>query len=189
MSDYTAIYDVGETLIKLLWENIKDDPQVNSIVESEEQITLASPEEMEDGSKRLSLFLYHVTEFSYLKNQEMLIENSKLRFSPLYLTLHYLIIPYTQNRENDHILLGKVMQIFHDNAILRGSTLQGSLEDELRVTFNPLSIDELNKIWNMLNKPYRLSVSYKVAPVRIDSTREKEAKRVVERRLEKYVIG
>jgi hypothetical protein len=38
------------------------------------------------------------------------------------------------------------MQIFYDNAILRGSVLHESLVgEELRLILNPLSMDELNK--------------------------------------------
>ena len=191
MSDYTAIADVGKTLKKLLWDNIKDDNTAKSIIESEDQITLSSPEEIE-SDKRLSLFLYQVTENDYLKNQEMQSVNStKLKYPPLSVNLFYMVMPHTQNREKDHIIVGKVMQIFYDNAILRGSILQGSLAgDELKLILNTLSIDELNKIWNVMSKskPYKLSVCYEVTPVKIESMRERKVKRVIERELEKYQL-
>lgn len=191
MGEYTALADVGETLKKLLWEGIRADPIARSILESEEQITFSSPEEVE-ADKRLSLFLYHVTENAYLKNEELqLVNSTTLKYPPLALNLFYLITPYTQKRENDQILLGKVMQILHAYSILRGSVLQGSLAgEELRVLFNPLSIDELNKLWSIIAraKPFRLSLSYEVTPVRIESIREREVKRVIERHLEKYLM-
>ncbi len=191
MSDYTAILYVGETLTELLWDNIKDDTQVSSIIGSKTQITLSSPEEIK-SNERLSLFLYQVTENAYLENQEMQSVNStKLKYPPLSLNLFYLVTPHTQNRENDHIILGKVMQIFYDNAILRGSVLHESLAgEELRLILNPLSTDELNKIWNVVSKSktYKLSICYEVTPVRIESMREREVKRVIERKLEKYLI-
>ena len=188
MSGYTAIVDVGETLKKLLWDNIKEDNTTKTIIDL---ITLSSPEDIK-SDKELSLFLYQVTENAYMKNQEMQMANStKLKYPSLSLNLFYLVTPHTQNRENDHIILGKVMQIFYDNAILRGSVLLGSLAgEELRLILNPQSIDELNKIWNVMSKskPYKLSVCYEVTPVRIESLREREVKRVVERELEKYMI-
>ncbi|RZN35873.1 MAG: DUF4255 domain-containing protein [Methanophagales archaeon ANME-1-THS] len=191
MGEYTAIADVGETLKKLLWGHIKDDPVAKSILESEEQITFSSPEELE-ADKRLSLFLYHVTENAYLKNEELQrINSTRLKYPPLALSLFYLVTPHTQKRENDHILLGKVMQILHDNAILRGSVLQGRLAgEELRIILNPLSIDELNKIWNVISKsrPFKLSASYEVTPLRIASLREREVKRVIERHFENYLV-
>ena len=189
MSDYTAIADVGKTLIKLLWDNIKEDSHVSSIIESDDQITLSSPDE---SDKKLSLFLYQVTENAYLKNEEMQsLNTTKLKYPPLTLSLFYLVTPHTQNMASVHIILGKVMQIFHDNSILKGSILQDSLVgDELRLILNPLSMDEQNKIWTVISKTktYKLSVCYEVTPVAIDSMREREVKRVTERELEKYMI-
>jgi len=191
MSDYTAILYVGETLVRLLWDNIKNDSEL-SIIESEDQITLSSPEDIGAG-KKLSLFLYQITENDYLKNQEMQNVNStKFEHPPLALSLFYLITAHTQNTGSDHLLLGKVMQVFHDNAILRGSILHESLAgEELRLILKPLSIDELNKTWSAISKskPYKLSANYEVTPVRIESMREGETTRVTELELEKYQIG
>ena len=184
MSDYTAISDVGKTLIKLLWDNIKDDDTAKSIIGSENQITLSSPEE---SDKKLSLFLYQVTENAYLKNEEMQsLNTTKLKYPPLFLNLFFLVTPHTENSDNDHIILGKVMQIFHDNSILRGSVLPDSLVgDELKLIMTPLSIEDMNKICTVIykSKPYRLSVCYEITPVAIESMREREVKRVTERGL------
>nr|CBH39147.1 conserved hypothetical protein [uncultured archaeon] len=186
MSDYNAISDVGKTLIQLLEDNIED-----ASVIGKNQITLSSPEEVEPD-KKLSLFLYQVTENAYLKNEELQSLNTKkLKYPPLTLSLFYLVTPNTQNMDSDHIILGKVMQIFHDNSILKGSILQDSLVgDELRLILSPLSTEELNKIWIVISKTktYKLSVCYEVTPVRIDSMRKREVKRVTERELEKYMI-
>lgn len=186
MSDYTAIADVGKTLKKLLWDHLKEDNIIRSMIASEDQITLSSPEDIEPD-KKLSLFLYQVTENAYLKNNEMQIVNpTKQKYPPLSLNLFYLVTPHIQNRENDHIILGKVMQIFHDNSILRGSVLQGSLvggREELRLMLSPLSVEDLDKLWNVVfkSKPYKLSVCYEVTPVQIESLREREVKRITER--------
>jgi hypothetical protein len=191
MGDYTAIAEVGATLEKLLWYNIKDDATARSIVKSEDQITLSSPEEAE-SNKKLSLFLYQITENAYLRNQEAQAVNStKLNYPPLSLSLFYLVTPLTQNSENDHIILGKVMQIFYDNAILSGSMLHENLVgEELRLILTPLPVDELNKIWGVIakSKSYKLSVCYEVTPVRIESMREREVTRVIEREVEKYMM-
>ncbi len=186
MSDYSAIADVGETLKKLLWEYLKEDNITRSILASEDQITFSSPDDIEPD-KKLSLFLYQVTENVYLKNKEMqLVNSTKQKYPPLSLNLFYLVTPHTQNRESDQIILGKVMQIFHDNPILRGSVLQGSLvgsREELKVMLSPLSVEDLDKLWNVIfkSKPFKLSICYKVAPVQIDSLREREVTRITER--------
>ena len=196
MSDYTVIADVGDTLKKLLWEKMKTDPKIHpDIIASEDDIALASPEEMEAGNaKKLSLFLYQITECPYLKNQEMQsLDSAKLKYVPLALVLFYLITPKTEDKKKDHILLGKVMQILHDNAIVKGSILQGTLEgttEELRMTFYSLPFDEMIHLWQSFSeKSFELSVCYQVTPVSIDSTREVEAKRVVEKQAGYYQMS
>jgi hypothetical protein len=78
------------------------------------------------------------------------------------------------------------MQIFHDNSILRGSALHENLVgEELKLILNQLSVDDLNKLWNVISKSktYKLSVCYEVTPVGIESMREREVTRVIEREL------
>jgi hypothetical protein len=193
MSDYTAISNINKTLTSLLWNNIKNDPQVNSIVAAEDQISLSSPKVIESETpKNLSVFLYQINEFSVMRNQAIPHEEpNKLKPPPLYLMLHYLLTPCTQNAEKDHLLLGKIIQVFADNAVLRGSILHGSLAEsgtDLRLVMDPLSIDDLNKLWSILGTQFKLCVSYSVAPVIIESTREKEIRRVLEQKTEYTMV-
>ena len=192
MSNYSAVGDVGKTLVKLIWDNIKDDDQIKSIITSEDQIVISSPEGM-TPDKKLSLFLYQISEDPYQKNQGMQVYGpEELEYPPICLNLFYMFTPNTANYEKDHILIGKIIQIFNDNQILRGPILQGSLAgEELRLIFCPLSLDELNKIWIVMSKSnsYRLSAYYEVTPVRIKSTRKKAVKRVLEIETEKYLLG
>jgi len=194
MSDYSVIADVGETLKKLLWENIRNDSKIYpDIIASEDDITLSSPAEQEAGnSKKLSLYLYRVIENQFLKNQE--IQNNdpkKIESIPLALDLFYIITPASEDRKKDHILLGKVMQVFFDNAIVRGTILKGDAlrgtSEQLRLVLYSLPFEEIIQLWQSFSeKSFHLSVCYQVTPVRIDSTREIEAKRVVEKRDEYY---
>jgi len=190
MAGYSAVRDVGKTISSLIWNNIKNDNQIAPIISSENQIVLSSPEEM-TPDKKLSLFLYQITEDSYQKNQRIQADGpEELEYPPMYLNLFYMITPNTADYEKDHILIGKVTQIFNDNRILRGPVLQGDLVgEELRLTFCHLSLDELNKIWSVISKSnsYRLSAYYEIAPVKIDSTRKRAIKRVLEVDTEKYL--
>jgi hypothetical protein len=197
VGDYSVIKDVGEILKGLLedisWEDI-----------GKPNIFLKSPKELEKKKGTLiSLFLYQIQENTYLKNQEMLQNNTnKLQYPPISLDLFYLIIPYRnevnsdeddqddQDRETEYRMLGKIIQKFYDNSILKGSILKGSLagtDTELRLILNPISLDDLTKLWTTFPEtPYRLSVSYMVTPVKIDSTREIEAKRVLGKETQYY---
>jgi AAA+ superfamily predicted ATPase len=167
-------------LIDLLWDHIKDDPQLGSIISSKNQISLLSPEQMKiDSSAKLSLFLCNISVYTHLENQKVPPTPS------LFLKLQYLITPYTQNRESALELLAEVMRIFHDNAILSRSILRNAMaenNEDIRITMDQLSIDQFCKIWTALRKPYRLCVSYSVAPVRIESTREMKINRFVRKK-------
>jgi hypothetical protein len=194
MSDYTAIADVSNTLIDLLRSNMEDLINPDSIV-------LISPGEIEaNDSVRLSLFLFQVIENAHMKNQEMQIINpAKLKYPPLILDLYYMLTSYpstgiqdiTERTKEEHSILGRAMQIFYDNSIIAGPILRGSLienDQRLHISQNPLSLDDMTKIWNTFqDRPFRPSVCYLVNNVRIESTREKEAKRVVVRKFDRYM--
>jgi hypothetical protein len=95
----------------------------------------------------------------------------------MYLNLRFLITPTSRIPQLDQLLLGKVMQILGEKPMLRGSDLQGSLNgsgEELKVTLETLSIDDLNKLWGTLDAPHKLCISYSVYPVPLKS----EAKQV-----------
>ncbi len=154
MSDYTAIADVGDTLVELLRGNMQNLIPVDSIA-------LVSPGEIEGKDNiRLSLFLYQVNENIHLKNREM--ENlgaSRLKAPPLALDLYYMLTSYpspgiqdrTERTEEEHSILGRAMQVLYDNPLLTGSALMGSLpahDTKLHVIASSMSLDDMSKIWS-----------------------------------------
>ncbi len=195
MSDFTVIGDVGNTLKGLL----DDEDQWEGIEKPE--ITFRSPKEIKDGDqdpsvRLVSLFLYYIQVNPNLRNEEPIRkDDTKLLLPPLSLDLYYLITPYSFseigdiNKIEEKWILGKVMQIFHDNSTLYGSALQGDslagTDEELKLLFSTASIEELARVWDAFQEAaYRLSVSYMVPAVQIDSTRELEVRRVVSKRVD-----
>lgn len=179
MSSYNNLNNVSKTLATHIWKGIKDDPQIIAIIRNPRQISHLSPKEIQAESTQISVFLYNVTELPSMRNQTQTTQNPP---TLLYLNLNYLITPLTHNAENDQILLGKIMQLFAETPILRGAALQGSLlgsGDELKITLDSLAIDDLNKLWTVLQTPYKLCISYSVFPVRIESSTKTEEKPVI----------
>ena len=89
--------------------------------------------------------------------------------------LYYLITPITTDPLTSHTILGKVLQVFNDNAILRGADLRGTLQgttEQLRINLEALTLEELSLVWYALSEPYQLSVTYLVQLVYIGSDRE-----------------
>ncbi len=187
MSDFTVIGDIGETLKKLL----EDDPWTGFLPTQKPEITFKSPKEIKDdggSTNKVSVFLYQILENPYLKNEEpQRIDDTHLQSPPQFLDLLYLVTPYSDDKTQEKIIMGKVMQIFFDNTVLTGTVLQGALsgtDEEIKLFFNPVSLDDLTKIWSAFQEvAYRLSISYMVTPIMIDSTHQLGMQRVVSKEM------
>lgn len=182
--EITIIRDVGNTLKELLEEKIP---------ELKDKISFNSPADMKNSDKTgLSLFLYQVAENIHTRNRSPEPHGpEQLAFPPVILDLHYLLTPYG-GREAEFDFMEKVIRIFYDQAILRGSILKRMLldsgNDELRLVPQYLSLENLNHLWSTFAQPLKLSVAYIVTPVRIPSVRELEARRVVHKEDRYYQI-
>ena len=175
MSDYTAISAASKTLHHLLKENITDstDVQIQGV-----EIKLLSPKEMQAAGQTsgVSVWLYKVSRMAEMLNEppERTQPNQVPR-TGLPVPLYYLITPMIEDPSTRHVLLGKVLQVFNDHAILRGADLRGTLEgttEQLRINLEALSLEELSLVWYALGEPYQLSVTYLVQVLKIDSDLE-----------------
>lgn len=178
---YTAISDVSDTLVHMLRENLVPEP-----IKKQKNIGLCSP--ADKGDFQLTLYLYNIEESGeYRINRMESLPNGDLKYPPLSFNLYYLLTAYStgdlQNKAMDeHKILGRAIQVFHDNNVLKGSVLKGSLngtDQEIRVNIKNLSYDEMMRIWHFEGIPYNLSIAYRVGPVLVDSTRVKSTRRVV----------
>lgn len=192
MSDYSVVADVSEALRELLWVEMSQDDQISpQIVGSQQAIDLRNPRDTaEGGTSGLSVWLYHVTENEFLKNQPnkrwIREEDGRRRHDiqrrpPMAVDLYYLVTPLTADSRGDHLLLGKAMQILYDNPTILLADPAGESSEELRVTWDRLNLEDLTRIWDALRERYRLSVCYRVRVTRIDSEREIRGARVIER--------
>lgn len=201
---YTAIADVGDSLVALLRDRI-------DLIDANE-IALASPSEGGAGNGyRLTVFLYRVTENGDLgrvdeerspspppRNGEVPAETAS---APLVLDLHYLLTAHparerdggggdhTRAEREQHSVLGRAMQVLHDHSTLRGSDLVGDLSPDrpLHVTVESGSVDRQTSLWNTFrDAPYRPSVSYLVTPVEIPATETTDVQRVATREVEEF---
>jgi hypothetical protein len=185
--DFTIIRDVGRTLKEFLETNI---PALKN------NISFNSPADMQSpgGDQRsLSLFLYQAMENSHMRNRNLETpEPDRLVYPPIILDFYYLLTPYANERDDEFDILEKIVRSFYDHAVLRGSDLKGMLlesgNDELRIVPHPLSLEDLNHLWNTFSKPFKVSLAYLVTPIRIPSTRELDAHRVVRKEVRSYQI-
>ena len=175
MSDYTVLGALSATLKELLKQNItlSPDPALSGV-----EIHLLSPKEMQEAGHAtgISLWLYKVSRMAEMVNEppERISANQIAR-TPLPILLFYLVTPFAPHPETRHVLLGRVLQVMNDHAILRGADLTGSLKgttDQYRLNLETLSLEELSLVWEALSEPYQLSVSYMIQLACIDSAEQ-----------------
>lgn len=182
IGDYTVIADVGATIVKLLREQMVPEP-----ITRPELIGLASP--ADKGDLQLSLFLYNIQEHENRRTEMVDDGSGSLKYPPMALDLHYLLTAYSNadlhsKMIDEHRIIGKALQLLHDHSVLRGSVLQGTLasqSEELRLVLDNVPSETMINYWNFSDMPYKMSVSFRVSPVLIDSTRTKNAPRVRQR--------
>lgn len=202
MSDFQAIGGVSATLQTLLKDRMELPPDVQTV-----KITVSTPRARENEpvseDPRLNLFLYRVTENSSLKNQEIPGHGHPGTYGqpPLSLDLHYLITAYGSKADGDlanemlaHYVLGSAMRVLHDYPVITdklattkaGAAKQTILDksligefEQVKLCLQPLSLEDLSKVWTALTIPYRLSIAYMVSVIQIESQRERRYPRPV----------
>jgi hypothetical protein len=188
MSDYSVIAELGDSLVSLLYSELNADPQIRGLIDSEDRISLESPADLEsNNSVRLSMYLYRILEDPYMKNRYPVIgTGGKLQKAPLTLDLYYLLTPLVGTPREQQIVLGKAMQTLYDRPILESQDLEGALGasgDQIRLVLNPVSLEELTRVWQALEIPYRLSVCYIARVVIMDSQLAQFSQPVVYKRI------
>ncbi|WP_031458393.1 DUF4255 domain-containing protein [Chloroflexus sp. MS-G] len=153
------------------------------------------------GSGQLNLFLYRITLNSGWRNYGLPSRSGRgdlISDPPLALELHYLLTAYTDQDYLAELLLGYAMQLLHETPVLardairtalappspisgvslpgtaRASLVAADLADQIeqvKLTPEPLTLEEISQIWSSLQSPYRPSVAYQASVVLIESRR------------------
>jgi hypothetical protein len=136
----------------------------------------------------LTLFLYEVCEDPSMRNRPRTRETDgndfQLRKPPMALILRYLMTAWGGDPVTEQRMLGRVMHVLYDQAILSGPVLIGSLagrDEPIHITLAPLSLEERARVWWSIQKPYRLSLNYEMRVANLDSEASFAARAVVRR--------
>jgi hypothetical protein len=180
MSNARAIAAVTATLEAILG-SVTTDPDLNDT-----QLTALPPDKARGAitANQLNLFLYQILPNAAWRNMDVpgLVKPGETGIPPLAIDLHYLITVFGRENDNsqpfDHHLMGSAMSLLYDHALLGpeeiklafpGSDLERQVE-RVRITLQPLTIEEISKLWTGFATQYRLSVGYEVSVALIDST-------------------
>jgi hypothetical protein len=187
---HLVIGEVSQLLRHTLWLGLKGDPVTSQQVTDEQNIVLSNPAQpiaIAAIVRQVSLWLYQVVPNDHLRNAPNVrrradTDDAAVFYPPLGVNLLYLLTPSTGDDLGDQQVLGRALQTFHDQAILRLASRQDpDRAEELHLSLAPRTIEELAEVWEAMQQPYRLSVCYEVRAARIDSLRRLPAGRVSER--------
>lgn len=185
MSNPDAIAAVTATLQSILFQGLKDDFSGIDVT----MRPLDKARQDNETNNRVNLFLYQVVRNAAWVNADMprQVLPGEIGNPPLPLNLFYLVTAYGKDNDvaapSGHELLGAAMSLLHDHPILGAEEIrlatQGPFPDSdlerqierVRLTYHPISLDELSKLWTGFATPYRLSAAYEAAVVLIESKR------------------
>jgi Pvc16 N-terminal domain/IPT/TIG domain len=200
MSDYLAVGGVSAVLRSLL-TNALTNGGPTAILGSSPGITATSPDLVPIGANetaRVNLFMYYASLNPALRNMALPSRNSQgtaVDNEPLALNLHYLVSAYGSHQFDPEILLAWAMKVFHDTPVvpraiiqtaltdllnnsqvspeaqlISGTTLANQLE-QVRITPETLTTEEIYRLWTAFQTSYRPTTSYQVSVIVIRDTR------------------
>ena len=192
MSNPLAIAATTLTLQAILQSTIVSDPADTDLTDT--TVTILPPDKARGNgnANQLNLFLYQILPNAAWRNMNIpsQVATGETGNPPLALTLHYLLTAFGKDNDTTlpfgHHLLAKAMSILYDHALLgpdeirsaTSATFPGSDLDKqierVRITLQPMSLEEISKLWTGLVTQYRLSVGYEVSVMLIDSTQAKK---------------
>lgn len=199
MSTPLALAAVTAVMRGLLYDVLVTDGAVPGLP-GLEVTAVAPPKDGGGNTPRLNLFLYAVSPNAARRNAELPARDARgarLTNAPLALDLHYLLTAYGIGNFQSEAMLGLAMYVLHETPILTAALIERLLErgeanageaaisvsaedlrgqlGEIRVTPEPMGLEELSKLWSAFQAPYRPSAAYTASAVLIEGARPTRA--------------
>ena len=170
MANVSAIHSVGSSLVSYLRNTypaeLRQAHDCEFALFSSGEINKA-----DDIPTTLSLYLYRVTQNEHLRNVQRPDRPADVP-PPVVLDLHYLLTVWADNALAEHRILAWAIRELYLHSILDISSLDPDAGwgpgEVVHVIPAELSTEDVMRIWDALEPPYRLSVSYVARVVRID---------------------
>lgn len=176
MSDFRAISGVTKSLSAFL------KAQTGVDVENQK----APSDTISDSNPLIHLYLYRVEYNPFFTNSdEIMTSSTVLTGPPVGLKLFYLVTPYGPTQLDIQVTLGEVIKVFNDNPAIPPANYDPSLTnviEELKVIPHMLTLDLMTELARVFGqRHYRLSMTYEVSVVLVDSAVTRNVVRVDER--------
>jgi hypothetical protein len=185
MSNASIIGAVTGALVNILTNRFSTDSTLSGV-----NVTSLPIDKTRSGvnanSNQLNLYLYQTLPNAAWSNmnQPGVVRPGETGAPPLALNLYYLFTAFAvdNNEIVSQRILGTAMSVLHDQPLLDSSDLKTALPgidpgdqiERVRFSQQPLSLEEISKLWTALQTQYRLSTTYLATAVLIDSQQPKK---------------
>lgn len=161
MAGPSVVRDMGETLVAVLQATL-------SGIVAPANVRVATPDSFHDleptPQPTCTIFLYRVAVNSVMRNGPRVALGGGATSRPLLpVDLSYLITPWAKDPRDEHLMLGTILQGLYDRAELGPADLTGTSwapDDSVQLVLETLTLEEHFCIWDTVNMPYRLSLTY-----------------------------
>jgi hypothetical protein len=135
----------------------------------------------------LTLYLYRITLNEHVRNVRR-PNGASGQAIPLAVDLHYLLTAWADSAQEEHTTLAWAMREFYMHPMLDVAALNAEANwdpaDAIQIVPSELNLEDMMRIWDALEPPYHLSVSYIARLVRVDPDRTPDHQPVVATRFE-----
>lgn len=149
------------------------------------------------GPYALSIFLYRV-DFNKAMRAAWSGVGAADGKGHLALDLHFLLTPWAENAEHEHMILGRAMQVLEYTPVFSGPLLyapslpyadepEAAPSEAVQILLEEISTEALMRTFDSLPTDYRLSVPYIARVVRIDTRESRHAPPVTDARVDMRV--
>lgn len=196
MSDFFAIAGVTLVLRWTLQDALASSG-LDTVLGATPNVTALPPDRVvvgENEAPQLNLFMYHAALNQGWRNETLPERNATgnlLTAPTLALDLHYMLSAYGPHELDAEILLGWAAQILHEQPVLTREIVQSSLAaaraapgassqtqaiglttladqvELVKLTSQPLTAEEINRLWTAFQAHYRATASYVASVVLI----------------------
>ena len=192
MADYPIIADVSSFLVKTLREKMCPEP-----IPSPNNIEISSPLS-QDVDYLVGIYLYDIREEAEVSTPRFIQRcRTQITKPPRPYSLYYMVFINGSGQmglkdPDMQKIIGKIAQIVNDNSSIMPNELQPWLETQeppIVLSQAKISLEEKERVWRMVNKPYQVSLFYRAAPVYLSSGEFIETPRVSDASFEIEVTG
>lgn len=177
MSHFSILREATLALRSTLFSALSQTQDVNfAFGDVATDIILSPPGETIPQTAKLSIYLYHLETDPQMRNQPRLAQGrDALLRAPQAMRAFYLITPLLALEDQNHLMLGRILQVLHDTPFLSEistgplGTSMGGGSPELRLSLEQMRLEDISRIWHALGSDYRLSLAYMMRSVIIDS--------------------